>query len=270
MTNYPIRKKIVLLVLVFSTYFYSSSTLAQPAIEYATSAEEWHPFRYTEPAEKTSTGIFPDMLKLIFEQELDLQVTYKLRPWKRAQREVKMGSADFLLTIPTKERREYSVVTDYPLFQLYFNLFVYSNHPKLEKIKKIKSIDDIKALDLLLVSTSGNGWYKSNVAKKGIRTEIVKRDKHAAQFVASKRADGMIDVSLSMSPTIEAAGLSDLIELTEVTFGPIDFYIMLSKKSPYTALIAQINQAINKLHNNGEFNQVIDKYGVKSDFNIAK
>jgi len=239
---------------------YSVQSSAQSTIDYATSTDEWPPFYSVSKVDKGSRGIFPEMIAHLFEQELGFKVQYKLRPWKRAQREIESGRSDFMLTIPTKARALYAQRASRPLFQLYLNLYIYADHPKIEAIKKIKTIEDIKALDLLLVSTAGNGWHESNVEKKGVRTEQVKTDLHAARFLASKRADGMIDVALSMSPKIKEAGLNGQIELTNVQFGPVDFYIMMSKKSQYIGLMPDINNALDTLYKRGELSRIVEKY----------
>ncbi|WP_354624974.1 hypothetical protein [Psychromonas sp. MME2] len=80
---------------------YAVCTSAQTSIEYATSDENWFPFRYIKEGDNINRGIFPEMLTLLFEQELGLALNYKLLPWKRAQLEVEIGHSDFILTIPT-------------------------------------------------------------------------------------------------------------------------------------------------------------------------
>ncbi|WP_354624975.1 hypothetical protein [Psychromonas sp. MME2] len=103
-----------------------------------------------------------------------------------------------------------------------------------------------------------------NVEKKGVRTEIVKKDRYAARFVASKKVDGMINVAFSMSPIIAELGLSKEIELTNVRFGPVDFHLMMSKKSPYVSLMPEIDRALQKLKDNDQFTKIFAKYSVDS------
>jgi polar amino acid transport system substrate-binding protein len=85
-------------------------------------------------------------------------------------------------------------------------------------------------------------------------------DEQIVRFLALKRADGMIEVAPSMNHLIEKMGMASQLVQTDVTFGPIDFHIMVSKKSPFASRINEIETALKKLQENGTFQQLWSKY----------
>lgn len=221
---------------------------------------DWYPIYYFSGKERRLEGLLIELVDRFFAEELDLQRLAVPRPWARAQREVEEGITDFFISTPTDDRKRYTLTTTIPLFRLYLNLYTYAHHPRLELIKKIRTVEDIKALDLVLVSNYGNGWHKSNIEEQGIFTQWVAGDDEIIRFLAMKRADAMIDVALPMNHRIEQLGLSDKLVKTDVIFGPIDFYIMIGKKSKYASRIDEINRALQRLQDQGVLQQIWSKY----------
>lgn len=62
-------------------------------------------------------------------------------------------------------------------------LYTYKDHPKLDEIKQIKEVIDIKKLNLKPISNLGNGWHKQNIDIYGIKTLYVKEDENIIQVL---------------------------------------------------------------------------------------
>jgi polar amino acid transport system substrate-binding protein len=154
----------------------------------------------------------------------------------------------------------YAVPTRTPFFRLYLNLYTYADHPKEDLIRTVGSVEDLKRLDLVMVSNLGNGWHQTHIEEQGVTTQWVPGDEQIVRFLALKRADGMIEVAPSMNHLIEKMGMASQLVQTDVTFGPIDFHIMVSKKSPFASRINEIETALKKLQENGTFQQLWSKY----------
>ena len=112
---------VLFILLCLLTFLFSQTVIAnQPPDEkspiiYAASGA-WFPL--INPSESKGAcggGLFFEILNEIFTKQLGVDLGCSFVPWKRAQKEVKNGDSDFLVTVPTAERQEYSTATDNPV-----------------------------------------------------------------------------------------------------------------------------------------------------------
>lgn len=222
-------------------------------------ASEWFPFAYLDDKGQAQ-GLYNDIIKELFEENLDIEVSYEQVPWKRAQYYVETGQADFLITVKTDERLRYAAASEIPILKLYLNVYTYKDHALLDQIQKISSGKDIKDLNLVSVTNIGNAWHEKQIDSYGVTTYYVDNEENAFNVLANKRADITIEPVYAGSYLINKLGLSDKIEPTEAHFGPLDFYIFFSKKSPHLDLMASINQSLKKISTNGRLQSILTKY----------
>ncbi len=245
-------------IFLLQGFFATNTSADKHSIGYALADGDWYPIIYKAPDSMYGyEGLFIDILHEIFTNHVEMKFHVESYPWKRAQKHVKDGKADFLITIPTEARQSYSIQSTEPIFQLYLNVYTYKGHEKIEAIKKIKTADDILRLNLVPVSNLGNGWHKENIDTYGIKTHYIMEDRDVVKFLAAKRADIMIDAVIPMNYNIKELGLVSKIEQTDVRFGPVKF---LSKKSNYIQLMAKINGAIRSLREDGVLDKIRMKY----------
>ena len=187
-------KIIFLIIIVFSMVVtlqvYSAEKKQTKTITYATL--EWIPFSYIDEKGE-SKGLYFDILKEIFEIEMNIKLNFQMLPWKRAQFNVKNGKADLLLTVATQNRLEYAIKTELPILQLYLYAYTYKKHPKFDEINTVSSGINIKQLNLIPVTNLGNNWHKNNIDNYGVKTHYVPSEEIAFMFLASKRADITIE-----------------------------------------------------------------------------
>jgi polar amino acid transport system substrate-binding protein len=263
MRNLTLNLNVFSLLLAFFVLFPINCEAQAPDKEIAFSYMEWRPIVYQDQG--TSKGLYIEILKELFEVELGLELSYRERPWKRAQIEVEEGKSDLLITIPTEKRRNYALITEQPIFPLYFGIYSYVGHPKLDQIGMIETIQDIVDLDLVSVTNLGNGWHKENVEDKGVATILVPRDQSIAQVLSLKRGDIMIEPLVSMNYLIKKNNLTDKLVLTEARFGPINFHVLLSRNSKHRDKMPDINQALNRMITDGRLQQLLDGYSNLTD-----
>lgn len=223
------------------------------------SSAKWIPFSYIDES-GTPQGLYIDLLHEIFTKQLGIEIEYQQLPWKRAQYSVEFGKADFLITIKSEKRLQYATPSELPLLRLYLNVFTYKNHEKFAEIEKISSGEDIKTLNIIPVTNIGNGWHKTNIDSYGVATHYVSDEESAFKVVASKRADITIEPIHAGTYLIKKLGLQDKIQVSDAKFGPLDFYLLFSKKSPYHSLMPQINDVIERLTKNGTLEKISHKY----------
>lgn len=212
-----------------------------------------------------SKGLYFEFLQEIFNRRLNKEFEIMFQPWKRIQLNVNKGKIDMMIAIASPERLQYAIKSSQPLYLLYLNLYTYKDHPKLKDLEQIKTVQDIKRLNLVSVTNLGNGWHQANVEKHGIRTLQVNTEEAALKVLALKRADIMIDFVVTNNHLIKQLDLTSKIELTEVQFGPIAFHLLMSKKSPFIELMPEIDKAINDAHRDKSIEKIVHAYSILND-----
>jgi polar amino acid transport system substrate-binding protein len=233
---------------------------APPAVTYAVGPPSIPVYELESGNENGWKGLFVEIVEEIFAEELGYRVVIEQYPWKRAQQNVKEGIADIMVSVPTAERLEYALKSDRPIYRMYLNVYTYAGHPKLAKIGKIKTVQDINALKLKPVTNLGNGWHKENIEDAGVTTFYVPNDENLVQFLALRRADIMIDAPLFMNHLIKQHNLESKIVKTDVLFGPVNFHLLVSKNSRFAQLMPTIDKTINGLEQKGRLEQIASKY----------
>lgn len=217
------------------------------------------PYAYSDEKE-VFQGMLREIMDEVFTRELRVEIIAKHYPWARTQKCVENGTADIMVTLPTRERLTYSVATKQPLYSLHFYLYTYVGHNRIQEIGQIKNARDIKKMDLLSVSRLGNGWYKRNIASHGVRTHYITGSKSIFHFLALKRADIAIELAEVSNYMIEQLGLTSKLVMMDAKFGPEHFHILVGKKSRWSHRISEIDFAIKKLNTNGTIDGIVSKY----------
>jgi polar amino acid transport system substrate-binding protein len=247
----------LLIVAIFLFFFSYGHASEKQQIIYSSST--WIPFTYLDDDDQPQ-GLYLDIVKEIFERHLDMEVVFEDVPWKRAQYYVAEGQADFLITVPTDERLQYATASELSILQLFLHVYTYKNHPQLEQIKNISSGKDIKDLGLTPVSNIGNIWHNKNIDSFGVSTQYVDNEESAFNVLAIKRADLTIEPIYAGSYLINKLNLADRIEPTGARFGPLDFHILVSKKSRRIHLMEKINEIIKQLTESGRLEEITSEY----------
>lgn len=224
-------------------------------------ASDWVPFCQVD-ADGKPKGVYIDMLKEIFKNELGMHLEYKQMPWKRAQVFVANGKGDLLVTIATPERLEYTFQSELPLLEMYLQVFSYRDHPRLDEIHTITSGKDIKRMGLIPVTNLGNHWHKINIDSFDVATHYVSEEENAFRVLAGKRADISIEPLIVGTHLIKKLNLSSKVVPTRARFGPIVFHLLVGKRSPVAPKMERINAIIERLRRSGRLEQILHGYEV--------
>jgi len=220
---------------------------------------DWAPITFQDD-NNMPRGLYIEILREVIEKRLKKKIDVKIRPWKRVQFEVEHGFSDFMITVSTPKRLEYSIKGKEPFFLFSSNIYTYADHPKFKEINRIETVMDIAKLDLLAVTNLGNEWHHNNIENFGVRTHMVKAEENALMFLAAKRADIMIDAIVPTNFLIVKNKLSSKIILTRPQLGQVVVFLLMSKKSPYVKMMPQYNQAFLGAKNSGVIDKIIRKY----------
>lgn len=222
-------------------------------------APGWEPYVYLDN-KGTGQGLYIDLLKQIFENELGMDLVIEFVPWKRAQHNVERGLSDIMVTALTEEREQYAESSTVPLLDFFIHVYTYAGHPKLAEMDKISSGEDIRNLELLPVTNVGNVWHKNNIDSYGVATQYVAEAENAFNMLAVKRADITTEPIVAGNHLINKLHLGDKVVLTDGKFGPVKIYLFMSKKSKYIHLMERINETLEKINTNGKLQGIVDKY----------
>ena len=189
-------------------------------------------------------GVLCDSLSELVESGLGYKLIFVTRPWRRIQLELKAGTIDLMLAVPTKERRDYAYVSQTPLYKLDMKIFARADDPRLQLIKQIKVIDGIKALNLVSITNSGNGWHKEKVQGRGVTTIFAGDDEQLILMLLAGRGDVIVDASLSMRYILSQLKVEEKVVELDAIMGAADIHVMLSKQSSYRHLMPEIDQLL--------------------------
>lgn len=191
---------------------------------------------------------------------MQIPTKWTLLPWKRCQVYVSSGKFDAMITVPTKERLAYALTHKTPFYLKKMVLFTYSGHPRMEEIRKVKSLDDIREHGFSVVTYSGNGWHKKNVASRKIETLEVSQVHLVWKMLAARRADLVIEWPVGAYAGMDKTGVREKIVETPVNVSAMKFHLMISKKSKFTRILPEFDRIIHKMREDGTMQRIVSAY----------
>ena len=253
--------KKLFIILFIILYSFANNNINRPFI-WADDENYW-PAIYKDKNGKPA-GIFNDILTEIFKR-LNIPLKKSVYPWKRAQRLVREGKADGMVTVWTKERQKFTVATK-PIWYINETLFFRRDNPKACKILKSNSFKDLK--NLILVDTIGSGWSKDQYKKYHLKVIWVPNIESAFNMIAEKRADVYMMFSfnaysfLFKKKNIDNSFAKDYQQIVAITpsFAKLPFRLLIRKDSPYVKKIKDINKVLDEIKKDGTYRHIIQKY----------
>lgn len=214
-------------------------------------------------------GIFNDIMTELFAR-LHIPLKKALYPWKRAQKLVKEGKADGMVTVYTKERQAYMVVTK-PIWYIGETLLFRRDNPKACKILKINSFKDMK--EFVIVETIGSGWTKEKYKEYGIKNIIwVPTVDSAFNTLAKGRADIYMMFNLNAYALLLKKralkgklfeGFQKIVAIAP-NFTSLPFRLLIRKDSPFAKKIDEFNKVIDEMKKDGTLQRIRIKYAASA------
>ncbi|WP_319521596.1 transporter substrate-binding domain-containing protein [uncultured Desulfosarcina sp.] len=206
------------------------------------------------------SGFFYDIVMEVFQQRLGIRVDISVYPWKRCQRMVECGEADIMVTIPTPERKQYSVTHSRPIWIKRRILYTYREHPRIHEINLINGLASIKKGGYRVVSYLGNGWTEKDVQGIDIPVTFATTVDNMYRMLAAKRGDLIIEEKVLAAPHIVDLGLSKKIVETNGVGSESGFHILIGKKSAYASLIQALDREIEDMRKQGRLEEIFRSY----------
>ncbi len=171
--------------------------------------------------------------------------------WEEAQRLVKEGKADAIITTMTPEREEYLIASEVALAEPEWVAFVREDHPERDALLAKERLEDFAGYRVL--DYAGNGWGKANlegldVQREGTLSENLRR-------LAAGEGDVLINMSEVTEHTIrelkraypdEADALGRLVASSNV-LDVTSMHLLVRKDSPHAHLVPRIDKVLREL-----------------------
>lgn len=235
----------------------SARTPARMVIAYD---EDYAPYSFLDNG--IMKGIMPDILDLVMAAANGPALEHIGRPWRRAQAEVKAGTADAMITFASDERRTYAQPSKTPVVLLQPHMFYMADSPARAVIEKAGRPEDLFALRVL--DLEGNQWAHQNL-KIFPNISFISGLNNVFQMLAVGRGD----VHISLSPVISRwrirklglAGDKILSKPAGFVASDVPFSLLVRKTHPQAAeLLALYEEGLRKPGVAAAIAQVYRKY----------
>jgi len=257
------NKALLLLLIFMCGLGYSTEATSEPAaaqkdilrLVYPT----FPPFHWCD-ADGIMHGIFYEIITEALERRLGQPLSWMPYPWARCQENVEADKADALLTVPTEDRKRYTVSHKFPFFEKPLHLFTYAGHPRFNEIKRIRTLADIKELNLVVITYSGNGWHNIQVRSLGITTHETSYLENVWIMLEQHRGDLVIEWPVGAKPDITRLGFEDTLVDIGIEIGKMPFFLLIRKNSSHTHLLNSFDEIIADMTRDGTLATIIKKY----------
>ena len=193
------------------------------------------------------SGILVSIVDEVLANRLHLNVEHAGYPWARAQAMVEHGQADAFVTVPTAERRAYTVPSAEWVTQGRLTMFSRADNPKLAQWRKIQRISELS--EVPLGTYLGNNWVKSKF--EGMNVQYANDRAGALRMLMLGRFDLMVDASNPTRHAIKAEGLEHEVVELPATLDVSETRLCVGKKSPLLARMPDIDRALRSMKKDG-------------------
>jgi polar amino acid transport system substrate-binding protein len=231
---------------------------SQPeAANYVFVTLEFPPLEYTGE-DGNPKGSAVDMVKRIM-SSLGYEVQIKVYPWPKALGMVRAGDADAIFTAyKTPERVTFLDYSEEVFFPQIVGFYVKKGSP----ITFNGDLNTLRAKHIGVVSTISYG-PKFDQMRTQLQVERVERIEQNFQKLLSDRIDLLISNVHVADWELQKLQLSEEIVRLPHEVERVSSYIAFSKRQNLTTLRDQFDQELRKLKANGEYDKVIEKYGIQ-------
>jgi len=211
-----------------------------------------------EDENKQMRGILVDALTEAIQTRMGITVSHKGYPWARAQEMVRKGKADAFISLPIPERRSYTKVSSETVLPVTFTLFIRPGSPKIEALKKVKTVGGLKGFKV--GSYIGSGWGRKNLVDAGIDVDIASTMNLCLKKLVAERFNVFTDVSQSVRYKIRELGLKDeIIELPNIIDSG-EFQLCIGKESPFVNILPRYDEIVREMRKDGTLQKIYNKY----------
>lgn len=216
---------------------------------------DYAPYCWTD-SDGNAQGIYIDIIDEVVRNGMGIPVEYHEYAWDVAQDLVKDGTADAFITVPTPERREYTEISNEPLFSDVCVIFTQKDNERLDEIQKVTSIPDLKGFKLL--DYTGSGWANQHLADFDV--EWLPGIKEVLIELANGKGDIFVQPHILTNYNINELHLEDKIIEIPNPLDHVEFHVCVSKNSSYVNILPEFDRIIKEMKEDGSLQKIINSY----------
>ncbi len=218
-------------------------------------SESWKPFNWKENG--GCKGILVDIADEAIRKRMGIPIQCLIYPWERVQHLVRGNALDALISNGPL-RKEWSEHSNEILLHLKWAIYVKTGNPRLERIKKAQSLEELRPFEF--IDYIGNGWARANLVDGHFDVYLVASPSKVFELAAQGRGDVAIIPAMIGEYYIKKLGLQgSLVELPPVN-PPIPFHLVIGKRSHFTKILPQFDHVIKEMKEDGSLQAIIDRY----------
>ncbi len=254
-------KKIIVPVFVAFVCLLFATTATGTELKFVT--QNFSPFNYE--TEGVVSGPAVDIIREIC-NEMQIQCSFRLLPWRRAQYEVKTGKANGLFVIGWNKKRAEWLYFSPPILNTEYGFFVRKDNP-LEYRKPA----DIKGTTAGVFGPSNT----SNSLDK-LRTQMIELNlqpitikmKHDDILVFKMLDIGKRNLDLAYSNRDVGNAIIDQLNLKNIRYAGVQkrlkYYIGFSRQYTNKKIVIQFNETFKRLHKTKVIQKILADYQMEA------
>ncbi len=206
------------------------------------------------------TGFFVDIARELFERRLGYRLEFRIYPWARCQTMLERGEADFIMTIPTDERLNYSRSVPTPIWIKQYRIVTLRDHPRMNAIESIRSRNDLAASGVCVLSYLGNNWSKERLEAIGIPVINAPTVDGMYNMLLAKRGDILVEDTLLAQTYILVHKLKERLTITGGIVDESPFHILIGENSHLVQSFSRISDALREMKADGTIDRITSQY----------
>ncbi len=244
---------IVIVVVLAGAYYLVDRNQKPDRALVASGHPEWQPIMFQNGNEIQGAG--PALVKMIFDKlEISTEFPYK-GAWDEVQAKAKSGEVDLLVAAyKTDERLTYMDYSD-----------DYTTDPVALFVKsgsqlKFENWEDLIGKRVVGMVGDSYGQAFDSFIKDKLQIQLVETSQQAFDLLTTDKADFFVYSLYAGEKEIKQKNLQGKVMNMPKFVAEENFYITLSKKSPFVQYMPQINQMIADYKADGTIDRLITEY----------
>ena len=203
-------------------------------------------------------GLLIDSLTEAIEKRMGIPTEHMGYPWKRAQHLVRLGKADAFCTVPTDERRAYTLISRVPTVLATFTPFVRRGSPAALGLRNARSLDDLTGFRV--GHYLGSGWAKKNLKGRNLELHEASTLDAALAMLSVGRVDVVIDTSQVIRYRIKQLGMQARLEELPQVLDQAPFALCIGRGSAHASILPEFERTMQAVHDDGTYDRLASAY----------
>lgn len=216
---------------------------------------------YWKPADSTTEaqGLLVELMAEVC-RLAGLHMQANAFPLPRVQRMVEHGEADGMVNVVTPARLAYALASAEPLIVGNVSIFAHKDNPALERLKTVRTLDELAAIPVSVAALIGSGWTKKNLEARGMKVFYASGTVTNVRMLIAKRADVVVDLAANIHWILKDEADGDSIVELPHSVDSVGWNLMISKHSPFANEMPALDRAIAEMKSRSAYRGILKKY----------